>query len=103
MTTRTCSWLIGPHDGPEGLAGCVTLTVDGQRSHYRLREVRSDDMGRVVELAKELRDGSFAEPYRVVLPAWGRGRCSCPGHRYGGACRHVDSLTILLNKASVAA
>jgi hypothetical protein len=101
---RIAGWTIPPFDLPTGgRMAFLHLTMDGGRTvdHYRVRWLEQDDMATALEVAKELPDGAFAEPYRVVLPApgaFGRPVCSCQGWRRYGHCRHGDALQVLLSK-----
>jgi hypothetical protein len=99
---RTCSWTIPVCDTPSGgRLGFLRVTVAGKSDYYRVQWLEQDDMQVVLAVSKELADGTFADAYRVVLPApgcFGRPVCSCPGWFRYGKCRHGDSLTAILSR-----
>lgn len=98
---RGCWWQIKLEELPNGLAiGYIGLRVGRAKDFYKVVQVRHDDMERVIEVSKELRDGSFQEPYTVRIPASPTATpvCSCPGWRHGGKCRHTGSLKALLSR-----
>src|SRR5262245_22689643 len=64
----------------------VRITQDGEASHSWLSALPSD-FGRAFRLAKPGHEGT--DSYDVLLDAAGDS-CTCPGHTYGGFCKHVD-------------
>ncbi|HYT90290.1 MAG TPA: hypothetical protein VEL76_16400 [Gemmataceae bacterium] len=87
---RSVTVLIRPTAGqPDTL---IRITQDSESAHYWLSTLPSD-FGRAFRLEKPGTEGD--EVYDVLLDDQGGDSCTCPGHTYGGFCRHVDSLRAL--------
>lgn len=93
---RTCQWLVKPYDLPTGgRLGFLRMTVGGRSDFYRVSWVQQSEDMTVFEVSKEREDGSFSQPYTVVLSnpgVSGWSSCDCPAGQYRGGCRHVLSL-----------
>jgi hypothetical protein len=86
---RSVRVLIRPSPGQPDSYLCITQ--DGIEAHYWL-SAQPSDYGRAFRLEKPGFEGD--EIYDVLLDAEGDS-CTCPGHTYGGYCRHVDALRAL--------
>jgi hypothetical protein len=79
----------------EGKNAVLRITQDGQVAEYFLDQLAAD-FGRGFLLEKigpdESRDN---EVYHVNLNGT-ESSCTCPGHSYGGFCKHLDGLTALV-------
>jgi hypothetical protein len=76
----------------EPLLGILTLRVDGVATHYGLDRL-AHEYGPAVGLYRLMKFGS--SDIHVVTRAGAVGRCTCPGFRFRGGCRHVDALAAL--------
>ncbi len=90
---RSAKVIIAPSEG-QPLA-LVRITQDGEPAHYWLGALPSD-FGRAYRLERQGLEGESV--YDVLL---GDGIdsfdiCTCPGHTYGGYCKHVDCCRALL-------
>ena len=91
---RSIKVIIPALPGAEPLT-LIRITQDGKAAHYWISPLASDwGLAYTVERAgEEVQDG--AEPaYSVMLEIEGDS-CTCPGHTYGGYCKHVDALRAL--------
>jgi hypothetical protein len=80
--TRAVAVLIQPSEGqPDRL---LKITQDGRAASYWLSQLVTD-FGEGWRLEKPGYEGT--ESYDVLLAAEGDS-CTCPGHTYGGYCKH---------------
>src|SRR5689334_10999963 len=89
--TRSVAVLAEPT--PINPAAFIRLTQDGKDFYYWLTRCPSD-FGRAFRLEKSSIDGG--EGYDVLLDPPAGDSCTCPGHTYGGYCKHVDCCRALL-------
>jgi hypothetical protein len=75
----------------------IRITQDDKAAHYWLSPLASDwGLAYQVERAgEEVQDGA-EDTYHVLLENEQDASCTCPGHTYGGYCRHVDAIRALL-------
>jgi hypothetical protein len=88
--TRSVAILAEPT--PVNPAAFIRLTRDGKAFYYWLTK-RPSDFGRAFRLEKSSIDGS--EGYDLLFDSDGDS-CTCPGHTYGGYCKHLDCVRALL-------
>lgn len=83
--------------------GLVRLTIRGEQSLYRTREIPCDpEFGpfgfQYQKLAPD--HSTIGTPYSLSVssrdPAEAVITCDCPGHTFHGFCRHADSLRVLM-------
>src|SRR5262249_6271716 len=70
----------------------IRIMQDDKPAHYWVSPLASD-WGMAYRLEKPGHEGD--DVYDVLLEVEGDS-CTCPGHTYGGYCRHVDALRALL-------
>jgi hypothetical protein len=89
---RTVKVQIAPSPGqPDAY---VRLTVDGEEFFYWVSALPSD-YGRAFRVQKPGHQDPDCTAYEVMLDHEGGDSCSCPGHTYGGYCKHLDCLRAL--------
>jgi hypothetical protein len=71
----------------------VRITQDDKPAHYWV-EPRMSDWGLAYRLEKAGEEGD--DVYDVLLENEQDGSCTCPGHTFGGYCKHVDALRALV-------
>jgi hypothetical protein len=72
----------------------VRITQDGESQSYWVKPLRSD-FGLAYRLEKDgAEPGAEDTSYDALLEIEGD-TCTCPGHTYGGYCKHVDCLRAL--------
>ena len=86
---RSVKVLITPCPGQPSLF--IRITQDGEQAHYWVDPLPSE-FGLYYRLEKPGFEGT--DCYDVLLEIEGSS-CTCPGHSYGGYCRHVDALRAL--------
>src|SRR3954469_22968900 len=80
---RSVKVLITPL--PEQPLTLIRVTQDGEQAHYWVSPLASD-WGLAYRLEKPGTEGD--DVYDVLLEEDGAS-CTCPGHTYGGFCKHV--------------
>lgn len=94
---RAAKWVIRPTGSDR--SGAFYVRLGGKYDYYFVSLVDADDMAEVWHVAKQQPDGSYAQPYRIVIPAGGglrRPVCNCPGWQRDHKCRHSLALPKLL-------
>ena len=86
---RSVKVLITPCPGQPSIF--IRITQDGEAAHYWVDPMPSD-WGLAYRVEKPGFEGD--DRYDVLLEIEGDS-CTCPGHTYGGYCRHVDALRAL--------
>src|SRR4051794_29663275 len=88
---RSVKVLITPL--PEQPLTLIRITQDGEQAHYWVSPLRSD-WGLAYRLEKPGHEGD--DVYDVLIENAQDASCTCPGHIYGGYCKHVDALRSLI-------
>lgn len=89
---------IGPPPTPERPFGVLELTLGRESNGYFLQPIPSD-FGRAFQVTKLLKDGENAI-YHVILDGR-RSCCDCQGCQRWGHCKHLDALTLLLERGQL--
>jgi hypothetical protein len=89
---RSIRLLVG--FGPEGKNAVARIIQDGKTTDYFLDKLATD-FGRGFLLEKIGDESRDNETYHVCLNG-PESSCTCPGHAYGGYCKHVDGLAVLV-------
>lgn len=82
---------------------CVRITQDGKAAHYWISPLASDwGLAYRFERAGEEATEAVGESYDVLLENEQDASCTCPGHTFGGYCKHVDATRALLAAGKLA-
>lgn len=88
-----CVQVVLPSISSLASPALIRITQDGEQAHYWVQTMPSD-WGLAYRLERAAFEGEGT--YDVLFENEQDSSCTCPGHTYGGYCKHVDALRALM-------